>query len=191
VIGAATMAAIAGARDGRSDQTIREPDLTPLSSTTQTTRSRKKLCVAVNMVLNSRDTGSIGPSPAHAAAVFTESLTSNITGTAVEGNTLSETHGVRSTQPTKDADAWQRCDKSGNDCESIPKATMQTYRLTAKDVGFTIRVGESASNAAGAVTPSASDPTAVVQAKATGGHGGGSGGYGAQAVSAASHPSQQ
>jgi hypothetical protein len=52
---------------------------------------------------------------------------------------------------------------------------MQTYRLVAADVGFTIRVSESASDAAGAVTPSVSAPTAVVRAPAAGeqgGHGG-------------------
>jgi hypothetical protein len=50
---------------------------------------------------------------------------------------------------------------------------MQTYRLTAADVGYRIRVGESAQDAAGATTPSVSEPTAVVQAGTAGKHGGG------------------
>ena len=119
--------------------------------------------------------GGTGPASAQ-AAVFTDLSLPTITGTAVEGETLSETHATWSAPPTSYYDQWQRCNSSGNKCESIEKATKQTYRLTAKDVGFTIRISESASNAEGAVTPALSEPTAVIQASTTGGHGGGSGG---------------
>jgi hypothetical protein len=124
--------------------------------------------------------GSIASSLAQAEDVFTDISLPTITGTAVEGKILSETHGVWSTPPTGYVDQWQRCNSSGNKCEGIAKATTQTYRLTAQDVGFTIRVAESASNANGAVTPAVSEPTAVVQALRAGGGGGGgeSGGSG-------------
>lgn len=120
----------------------------------------------------------VAPAPAQAANVFADLSSPTITGTAVEGQTLSEVHAVWSTPPASDVIQWDRCNSSGNDCESISKATSQTYRLTAADVGFTIRVGESASDAAGAVTPAMSEPTAVVQAQGTSEHGGGSGGGG-------------
>jgi hypothetical protein len=107
------------------------------------------------------------------AAVFTDISLPTISGKAVEGETLSETPATWSAQPTRRSDQWQRCNNSGHDCEAIAKATGQTYRLAAGDVGFTIRVSESASNTADAVTPALSEPTAVVvKAGATGGHGG-------------------
>jgi hypothetical protein len=120
-------------------------------------------------------TGAAGPASAQGAVVFTNISRPTIAGTAAEGETLSETPATWSSPPAKRTDQWQRCDSSGHDCESIENATKQTYRLTSQDVGFTIRVSESASNAAGAVTPALSAPTTVVvKAGASGGHGGGS-----------------
>jgi hypothetical protein len=123
--------------------------------------------------------GAVAPSPAR-ADVFTDISPPTIAGTAVEGDTLTEAHGVWSSPPSGYTVQWQRCNSSGNDCESIPKATKQTYRLTAEDVGFTIRASESASNASGAVTPALSDPTAVVQSSSAGGQGGGPTGGGSE-----------
>lgn len=114
--------------------------------------------------------------------VFTDITPPKISGDAVEGEELTLTHGVWSASTTSYADQWLRCNKVGKDCASISKETRQTYRLTAADVGFTIRVGESAKNSAGAVTPAESEPTAVVQARAgsqggeTGSGGGSQGG---------------
>jgi hypothetical protein len=123
-----------------------------------------------------------GPSPAQAAGVFTDFSLPSITGTAMEGQALTEVRATWSEPPAGYTLQWDRCNGSGEDCESISKATAQTYRLTAADVGFTIRVGESARDAAGAVTPAMSEPTAVVQAQAnsehSGEHGGGSSGGG-------------
>jgi hypothetical protein len=109
------------------------------------------------------------------AEVFTNFSLPTISGTAQEGQTLTEAHARWSAPPASYAYQWQRCNSKGSDCGSIEKARSQTYRLTAADVGFTIRVGESATNAEGAVTPSLSEPTAVVQALTTGEHGGGGG----------------
>jgi hypothetical protein len=110
--------------------------------------------------------------------VFTPIKLPTIGGTTVEGEVLRLNPGTWSTPPASTVDQWQRCDHSGNKCSSIEHAKGQTYRLTAADVGFTIRVGENATNAAGAVTPAISEPTAVVQAggKPGGKPGGGSGG---------------
>jgi hypothetical protein len=136
-------------------------------------------------------TGGIGPARAQ-ADVFTNLSLPTISGTAVEGETLSEAHARWSAPPAGYGYQWQRCNSAGNDCNSIPKARMQSYRLTAADVGFTIRVGEDASDAEGAVTPSVSEPTAVVRAQATresgGGGGGGSNGGGGPPVSCCEKP---
>jgi hypothetical protein len=58
---------------------------------------------------------------------------------------------------------WQRCDAAGNNCQDIPGATHSTYTPTAADVGGTVRVVVTATNAAGA-TSSVSAPIAVVAA---------------------------
>lgn len=120
----------------------------------------------------------LGPSPAQAAGVFTNISAPSISGTAMEGQTLSEVRATWTEPPASYALQWDRCNTAGDDCESIAKARAQTYRLTAADVGFTIRVGESARDAAGAVTPATSEPTAVVQAQAKSERSGGAGGGG-------------
>ena len=45
---------------------------------------------------------------------------------------------------------WQRCDVQGDNCGDITGATERTYRVTATDVGVTIRVEVIARNAGGA-----------------------------------------
>jgi hypothetical protein len=84
-----------------------------------------------------------------------------ITGTPQQGQTLTEVHGTWTSEPTGYAYQWQRCDSSGSNCMSISGATGQTYALAAADVGQTIRVQETASNASGSGTASSS-ATAVV-----------------------------
>jgi fibronectin type 3 domain-containing protein len=85
-----------------------------------------------------------------------------VSGTAQEGQTLAADPGVWSgTQPISYAYRWQRCGLGL--CNDILGATGQSYQLTAADVGFTIRVRVTASNAIGSAT-SSSDPTATVSA---------------------------
>lgn len=136
--------------------------------------------------------GGIGQSSAHAEnTVFTDLSLPTITGSAVEGQTLSEGHATWSSPPAGYAYQWQRCNSAGEACEPISKARTQTYRLVAEDVGFTIRVGESASDAEGAVTPAESEPTAAVLAQAASQHGGGGdgpSGGGGPPVSCCSQP---
>ena len=59
---------------------------------------------------------------------------------------------------------WRRCDSAGADCVDIAAATTPTYALTAPDVGHTIRVRETASNAYGEGSAN-SAATAVIKAK--------------------------
>src|SRR6185436_3257797 len=57
---------------------------------------------------------------------------------------------------------WQRCDSGGANCAPIGSATASTYALTSNEVGFTVRVAVTASNAGGSSSPASSSQTAVV-----------------------------
>lgn len=88
-----------------------------------------------------------------------------IVGDAVEGATLTAAPGRYDLETgTTREYQWERCDSSGYDCEELP-ASESTYKLTSEDVGSTLQVAETASNAVGATTV-ISEPTGVVQAAA-------------------------
>jgi Subtilase family len=99
-------------------------------------------------------------SPATAAPVNTSLPT--ITGSTVQGQTLSAQQGSWTNNPTTFAYQWRDCDGSGANCVDIPGASSSSYVLTASDVNSTIRVAVTASNAGGSAT-AVSGPTAVVQ----------------------------
>jgi uncharacterized delta-60 repeat protein len=88
-----------------------------------------------------------------------------ISGTATAGQTLTvspgdwtgETEIPRSYQ-------WRRCDSAGANCLDVASASSMTYPLTAADVGRTIRVRETATNAHG-IGSADSAATAVVKPK--------------------------
>jgi hypothetical protein len=89
-----------------------------------------------------------------------------ISGSAVEGATLTSTSGSWSgTPPFTFAYAWLRCDAAGTNCIAISGATEQTYVLTGADVGSTIRIQVTATDATGPPSSTAESlPTAVVTA---------------------------
>ena len=87
-----------------------------------------------------------------------------IAGTAQDGQVLSETHGSWTNSPTGFTVAWERCDKSGTSCAAIAGESGSSYAVRPADVGHTIRVKETASNAAGFGTPATSAATAPVTA---------------------------
>ena len=72
-----------------------------------------------------------------------------ISGSAQQGQALTEVHGSWSNEPTSFKDQWLQCDSLGGNCNAIPAATSQTYVPVAGDVGHTIKVEETASNAGG------------------------------------------
>ncbi|HEV7586329.1 MAG TPA: hypothetical protein VGO14_11180 [Solirubrobacteraceae bacterium] len=85
-----------------------------------------------------------------------------ISGTAQQGQTLTEHHGSWTNEPTSYAYQWLRCDGSGKNCGAIAGASGQTYVLLSGDVGHTIAVSETASNANGPGTPATSSATSAV-----------------------------
>jgi hypothetical protein len=86
-----------------------------------------------------------------------------ITGTARQGQTLTETHGAWTNEPISYSYQWQQCNSLGEGCLPISGATSQTYLPTTADVEHTIRVQETAANAAGSSSPATSAATAVVK----------------------------
>ncbi len=84
-----------------------------------------------------------------------------IGGGLVVGDVLSATKGTWSGNPTSYAYRWQDCDANGNNCANIAGATSAGYTLKTSDVGHTLRVGVTATNAGGS-TPASSAATGVV-----------------------------
>jgi hypothetical protein len=73
-----------------------------------------------------------------------------ITGAASEGATDSASAGTwTGAAPIAYAYQWQRCASNGGSCVSIAGATKDTYVLTSADVGHTLRLLLTASNAGG------------------------------------------
>ena len=88
-----------------------------------------------------------------------------INGSAQDGSTLTATTGAwTGTPPLSYAYQWQRCDASGANCSNISGATDATYTLASSDVGSTLGVLVSASNAAGSSSASSAVTAVVVSA---------------------------
>lgn len=85
-----------------------------------------------------------------------------VEGTARDGSVLqASTGGWLGSSPLAFAYQWQRCSPSGASCNALPGATATSYLLSGTDVGLTVRVQVTASNAAG-MTAVPSAPTGVV-----------------------------
>lgn len=102
-------------------------------------------------------------------AAPTSTAPPTISGVARAGQTLTASPGTwTGTPPISFVYRWQRCDANGGNCVFSSGTTTQTTGLlTSADVGSTIRVVVTASNADGSATET-SVPTAVVTAAATG-----------------------
>jgi len=71
----------------------------------------------------------------------------SVSGTAVEGQTLTAAPGSWSgTTPISFSYVWQLCDSSGRSCERAPGAEGSTHLLGGEAVGKTVRVVVSATN---------------------------------------------
>ena len=107
----------------------------------------------------------VAQAPAQSAPTNTGAPT--ISGTATQGQTLTAAKGTWTSSPTSYAYQWRDCDTSGANCTSIFGATATTYTLTANDVGDTVRVIVTATNAGG-VASATSASSAVVSAQSSG-----------------------
>jgi streptogramin lyase len=88
----------------------------------------------------------------------------SISGAMTQGQTLSESHGGWTNNPTSYSYQWEDCDSTGNNCAAIAGANGQTYRLTTSDLGHTVRVQEIAANAGGSSAPASSATAGLVLA---------------------------
>ncbi len=84
-----------------------------------------------------------------------------ITGTAQENQTLSVTEGNWLNSPDSYAYQWLRCDSTGASCSPISGAQTNSYSLGSGDVGHTLSVIVTATNAGGHASVT-SPPTDVV-----------------------------
>jgi len=97
------------------------------------------------------------------APVPVNTASPSVEGRAEDGQTLTADAGSWSgTQPISYAYRWQRCNGSGQECRSIAKASGQSYALTASDVGATVRVIVTASNAYGQASAPSSASSVVL-----------------------------
>jgi alpha-tubulin suppressor-like RCC1 family protein len=89
-----------------------------------------------------------------------------ISGTTTQGQTLTASNGSWSNSPTSYTYQWRRCNSSGNGCADISGASSSSYVPQAADVGSTIRVVVTATNAYGSASAT-SNQTAIVAGFAT------------------------
>ena len=88
----------------------------------------------------------------------------SISGLTQEGATLlGAAGGWSGTGPTFTRQ-WRRCDGTGGACTDIAGATASSYVLTAEDVGSTLRLQVTASNAAGSAQAESAPTTVVSEA---------------------------
>jgi hypothetical protein len=85
-----------------------------------------------------------------------------VSGTAREGETLTADRGEWTNNPTSYAYQWQRCNAAGASCANVPGETSTIRIVTNGDVGSTLRVVVTASNAGGS-SSAASAVSGVVQ----------------------------
>jgi hypothetical protein len=85
-----------------------------------------------------------------------------ITGTTSVGQTLSASEGTWSNDPVLFTYEWEDCGPTGSTCTAISGATSSSYATQAADVGHTIRVVVTASNAGGSASQTSSASEAIV-----------------------------
>ncbi len=85
----------------------------------------------------------------------------SVSGSAVEGQSLTASSGTWSGSPSSFAYQWQDCNASGAACVAISGATSSSYTLEGSDAGHTIRAQVTATNSGGSAAAS-STQTGVV-----------------------------
>jgi hypothetical protein len=120
-------------------------------------RIRPKLALAVMLAL-----ATVGIlATAAAAAVPQNTSPPTISGTPKVGSTQTADNGTWSNTPTSFAYQWQRCASDGTACGDITAGAAKTYTPTSGDVGHTLRVVVTATNADGKASAT-SAPSEVI-----------------------------
>ena len=126
----------------------------------------------VRSVVTATDSG--GPPGTDAASATTTAITAlaaaapastmppTITGTPTSGQILTAVEGLfAGAVPVTYTYQWQRCDANGATCVAVPAGVTKTFTLARADVGATLRVSVTATNASGSGAAT-SVPTAVI-----------------------------
>jgi RHS repeat-associated protein len=122
-------------------------------------------------VVTASNTGGSAGATSAVSAVIAAGLPVNtalpeVSGTAMEGQTLSASTGTwAGTAPFTYTYQWESCNSSGESCSNISGAKSATYALGSSNVGTTLRAIVTAKNASGSAKAT-SPATAVVVAKA-------------------------
>jgi hypothetical protein len=87
-----------------------------------------------------------------------------ISGTATVGSTLTANPGTWTGSSITFAYQWRQCDASGANCTSITGATSNTYVIASGDVGHTIRIAVTATDATGPNTVTSAQTATVTGA---------------------------
>ena len=88
-----------------------------------------------------------------------------ISGTTTDGQTLGASSGTWTGTPTITyAYQWQSCNSSGGGCANVSGATSTSYALHPSDVGSTLRVIVTATNAAGAASATSAASAVIAPA---------------------------
>ncbi len=103
------------------------------------------------------------PTPPPPAAPTSGALPA-ISGATIVGRRLTTTSGGWSGSPKSYSYKWQDCNTSGSGCMSIGGATSSSYTLAAGDVGHTMRVAVTATNAGGSTTATSAQSGIVAAA---------------------------
>jgi hypothetical protein len=120
--------------------------------------------LAVSSVFGPLPSSTLGKSKAEASKPTSAPANSSppiIKGTTSEGNVLASTNGTWTGAPTLYTYQWLDCNTAGERCSNVSGAQTSTHTLAATDLGHTMRVIVTATNAVGS-TPADSAATAVV-----------------------------
>ncbi|HEY2073125.1 MAG TPA: hypothetical protein VGG88_06080 [Gaiellaceae bacterium] len=94
-------------------------------------------------------TGLAASASAAASAAPSNTSLPSISGAAKDGRLLTASRGGWTGSPTSYAFQWLRCDRSGGGCAAITGANSRDYTVAAADIGSTLRITVTATNADG------------------------------------------